>query len=102
LDLDDIFIPYNKATSLSLIINELVTNSFKHAFIGLDSGIITIHCKRFDELIFISVHDNGRGLPADFDITKIDSLGLSILQGIVTNDFQGEMKIKGEIGNTST
>lgn len=100
LDLDDIFIPYNKATSIALIINELVMNCFKHAFIGMESGMVTIQCKRFDDYIFLSVRDNGRGLPEDFDITKADSLGLTILQGIVASDFQGEMNFRGEKENT--
>jgi two-component sensor histidine kinase/energy-coupling factor transporter ATP-binding protein EcfA2 len=100
LDLDDIFIPYNKATSIALIINELVMNCFKHAFIGLESGIINIQCKRVDDYIFLFVGDNGLGLPENFDMTKIDSLGLSILQGIVSSDFQGEMNFRGEKENT--
>jgi two-component sensor histidine kinase/ABC-type uncharacterized transport system ATPase subunit len=100
LELDDIFIPYNKATSIALILNELVMNCFKHAFIGMESGMITIQCNRFDDYIFLSVRDNGRGLPEDFDITKADSLGLTILQGIVASDFQGEMNFRGEKENT--
>lgn len=100
LDLDDILIPYNKATSIALIINELVTNCFKHAFTDTKSGIINIQCKRFNDCIFLSVRDNGRGFPENFDLTKIDSLGLSILQGIVTSDFQGEMNFRNEKENT--
>jgi two-component sensor histidine kinase/energy-coupling factor transporter ATP-binding protein EcfA2 len=90
-DLDDILIPYNKATSISLIINELVINCFKHAFVNMDSGRIDIQCKRLDETIFLSVRDNGRGFPENFDLKQGDSLGLTILQGIVMNDFGGKM-----------
>ncbi|GFZ91458.1 hypothetical protein GCM10010978_32540 [Compostibacillus humi] len=100
LDLDDIFIPYNKATSIALVINELVTNCFKHAFKNMDYGTICIKCKKLDTCIFISVKDNGRGLPEGFDPSKQTSLGLSILQGIVTSEFQGEMKFISENGTT--
>ncbi|WP_249316787.1 histidine kinase dimerization/phosphoacceptor domain -containing protein [Bacillus sp. FJAT-50079] len=100
LDLDDILIPYNKATSIALIINELVTNCFKHAFKDMDSGIIDIHCKRYDDYIFLSVRDNGQGLSESFDITQTDSLGLTILQGIVDSDFQGKMHFESIDGNT--
>ncbi|WBL14684.1 histidine kinase dimerization/phosphoacceptor domain -containing protein [Sutcliffiella sp. NC1] len=99
LDLDDILIPYNKATSIALIINELVMNCYKHAFTDKDSGIIEISCKRMDDYIFLSVQDNGRGFPEDFDITKADSLGLSILNGIVTSDFQGEINFGEKDGS---
>lgn len=99
-ELDDIFIPYNKATSIALIINELVMNCYKHAFKDMESGMINIQCKRFDDYIFLSVRDNGRGFPENFDMTQIDSLGLTILQGIVTSDFQGTMDFRGSKGNT--
>jgi two-component sensor histidine kinase/ABC-type cobalamin/Fe3+-siderophores transport system ATPase subunit len=100
LDLDDIFIPYNKATSIALIINELVMNCFKHAFIGMESGIINIQCKRVDNYFVLSVRDNGRGLPENFDLSTVDSLGLTILQGIVASDFQGEINFRSEKENT--
>jgi two-component sensor histidine kinase/ABC-type cobalamin/Fe3+-siderophores transport system ATPase subunit len=100
-ELDDIFIPYNKATSIALIINELVMNCYKHAFKDRESGIITIQCKRFDDYIFLSVRDNGQGFPENFDITKINSLGLTILQGIVASDFQGVMDFKGKTGDSA-
>ncbi|KKK38925.1 hypothetical protein WQ57_06140 [Mesobacillus campisalis] len=96
LDLDDIFIPYSKATSIALIINELVTNCFKHAFTDTDSGIINIQCKRMADYILLSVRDNGKGFRKDFDINKIDSLGLTILKGLTSSDFQGEMDIHTE------
>jgi two-component sensor histidine kinase/ABC-type multidrug transport system ATPase subunit len=100
LDLDDIFIPYNKATSIALIINELVINCVKHAFLGMDSGTINIYLKRTDDHIFLSVSDNGCGLPENFDTNKMDSLGISILHGIVASDFQGEMKFIVKEGTT--
>ncbi|MEK5444616.1 histidine kinase dimerization/phosphoacceptor domain -containing protein [Fredinandcohnia sp. FSL W7-1320] len=100
LELDDIFIPYNKATSIALVINELVINSFKHAFADDDIGEIVIKCKRVDQTIYLSVTDNGRGFPENFDMTKSASLGLSIIQGIVTSEFQGQMSFESKKGNT--
>ena len=100
LELDDIFIPYNKATSIALVINELVINCFKHAFADDDIGEIVIKCKRVDQTIYLSVTDNGRGFPENFDMTKSASLGLSIIQGIVTSEFQGQMTFESKKGNT--
>ncbi|MGN7295875.1 histidine kinase dimerization/phosphoacceptor domain -containing protein [Ferdinandcohnia sp. SAFN-114] len=100
LELDDIFIPYNKATSIALVINELVINCFKHAFADDDIGEIVIKCKRVDQTIYLSVTDNGRGFPENFDMTKSASLGLSIIQGIVTSEFQGQMSFESKKGNT--
>ncbi|MFD1780077.1 histidine kinase dimerization/phosphoacceptor domain -containing protein [Fredinandcohnia salidurans] len=100
LDLDDIFIPYNKATSIALVINELVINCFKHAFADNDIGNIVIKCKRLENTIYLSVEDNGRGFPENFDISKSSSLGLSIIQGIITSEFQGQMDFDSKEGNT--
>lgn len=99
-ELDDILIPYNKATSIALIINELVINCFKHAFKNMDSGKIEIKCKRNDEFILLEVTDNGRGLPENFYSKQGESLGLTILQGIVTSDLGGTINFVSEAGTT--
>ncbi|WP_165763831.1 histidine kinase dimerization/phosphoacceptor domain -containing protein [Halalkalibacter urbisdiaboli] len=98
LDLENILIPYNKASSIALIINELLTNCYKHAFRERETGKISIVCKRIHDRIELYILDNGHGLPKEFDLKKLDSLGLTILQGIVTSEFQGEMEITGEGG----
>lgn len=100
LDLDDIFIPYNRATSIALVINELVTNSFKHGFKGFESGVVKIKCKTYENQTFISVKDNGHGLPDGFNPTKSANLGLSILQGIVKSEFKGEIAFITDHGTT--
>ena len=99
-ELDDIFIPYNKATSIALIVNELVINCLKHAFSEDDSGIIVITCKKIDDTIILSVQDNGKGFPENFHLTKSASLGLSIIQGIVQSEFNGKLSYLSEKENT--
>ena len=99
-ELDDIFIPYNKATSIALIVNELVINCLKHAFSEDENGIIVITCKKIDDTIILSVQDNGKGFPENFDISKSASLGLSIIQGIVQSEFNGQLTYESEKGNT--
>ncbi len=98
LDLDDIFIPYNKATSISLIINELVNNCVKHAFSYMETGKIEISCTEMDEEVVIIVRDNGIGLAEDFDINNMKNLGLSIVCSIVKNEFNGEINVFAENG----
>ncbi|WP_153737231.1 ATP-binding protein [Aquibacillus halophilus] len=84
-----------------MAINELVINCFKHAFINMSSGTIHIQCKKLDDHIFIAVNDNGVGLPDNFDPSKVTSLGLSILHGIVTSEFQGRIEFKSKNGTTA-
>lgn len=98
---DDIFIPYNIATSIALVISELANNSLKHAFPNSSTGIINIQCKREKNYILIVVTDNGIGLPVDFDLDNTNSLGLTILQGIVTNELRGKLDMYTKQGTVA-
>lgn len=92
LELDDIFIPYNKATSIALIINELISNCVKHAFPNGGTGFISVKCKRLKEIILLSVYDNGVGISHNFNIDKVDSLGVSIVSSIIRYEFKGNIE----------
>ncbi|PRX22371.1 ribose transport system ATP-binding protein [Orenia metallireducens] len=92
LELDDIFIAYNKASSIALIVNELVSNSIEHAFANGEACTLDIKCKRLEEVILLVIKDNGVGIPQDFNLAKLNSLGLSIVDSIIKNEFKGEIK----------
>ncbi|MGM0771404.1 MAG: sensor histidine kinase [Halobacteriota archaeon] len=83
LNVEDIFLTMDAAIPLGIIINELVTNSLKHAFEG-SSGKISINLERGDENKFILiVSDNGIGFPEMIDHRKSTSLGLQLLNTLV-------------------
>jgi len=68
---------------ISLIINELITNSFKYAFPDKRDGTISVQINRKDEnSIEISVEDNGIGLPYDFDIRDPKTFGLFLVNAL--------------------
>ena len=90
-ELEDIFIPYNKATTIVLIINELVANCYEHAFSEQDSGEIIVKCKKINDKISLVIEDNGKGLPSDFDVKNSTTLGLSIVYSIINNEFNGKI-----------
>lgn len=98
LDLEDIFISYNKATTVSLIINELVENCFEHAFLDLEEGAIWINCRKQEERLLLSIKDNGRGFPQDFEVKNSKSLGMTIIYALVTNDLKGEIQFTTKAG----
>jgi two-component sensor histidine kinase/ABC-type multidrug transport system ATPase subunit len=91
LDLDDVFIPYNKATSIALIINELISNCLKHAFPDKKAGLIRIKCKKTEEFVLLCIEDNGVGIAPDFDKNKRSSLGISIISSIIKYEFKGKI-----------
>lgn len=93
LNIQSIFISYNKATAIALITNELINNCFEHAFPAGVRGTIEIDCERVSDHLLLDVIDNGVGLKDSFDLDCLDSLGLSITRSIVLNEFMGKMQI---------
>lgn len=88
--LGNIIIPYNKALSISLVINELLTNSVKHSRTESGKLIITVECCLHDTLIYISVTDNGIGFPKNYETSAHSGIGYSIIQNIVES-LSGEI-----------
>lgn len=70
----------NKAISVAIIVNELITNAAKYAYKGRTDGSIWIKVSRGDQDSFeIVVRDEGSGLPVDFDLGKAKGLGMRII-----------------------
>lgn len=94
-DIKDIYLDINKAIPCGLIINELLTNSIKHAFPDGKSGEIKIairnHGNQKKELF---VSDNGRGMPENTDIENTDSLGLTLIKILAEEQLQGSLHLE--------
>ena len=69
------------AVPLGLILNELITNSYKHAFNNGD-GSITLGMEKNGGNYTLSYTDNGPGLPANFDTANMNSLGMMIVHSL--------------------
>jgi two-component sensor histidine kinase len=69
----------NQAIPSSLIVNEIITNSIKHAFTGSKDGVINVELKEVNELIKIKLTDNGKGFPKNLDKKEKSSLGLQLI-----------------------
>ncbi len=89
------------AVPCGLIVNELVSNALKYAFPDTfkGKGKIFLNLDRYsqDEYRF-TVSDNGIGLPDDFDINNIDSLGLKLVKILTRNQLQGRLECKNNPG----
>ena len=82
--MDDAYLSIDTAIPCGLIINELISNSFKYAFIDSSNGIISIIFKELEKNKFqLIVSDNGIGISPKIDITKTKSLGMKILHKLV-------------------
>ena len=99
LELDDAFMPYNKAASAALVINELINNCVKHAFGSSGEGIVRVVCRDGDEEIRMSVIDNGKGADEQ-KLHRKGGLGISIVESIVSGDFKGKIEYRVDHGTT--
>lgn len=82
----------DKATSIAIVLNELLENSVKHAFCETTMGNIQITIEKGIMYSSISINDNGIGF--DFNIKKNDSLGLNIVNSIVQDKLNGYINIE--------
>ncbi len=83
-DMEDIFMPLEIGIPCGLIINELISNSFKHAFSGVDNGVIHIALVRHNTREFsLQVSDNGVGMDSMFSLEESKSLGMRIVNKLV-------------------
>ena len=76
-----VLLPINVAIPCGLVVNELISNALKHAFPHGRSGEITVTLRNEpDEQLFLSVSDDGVGIPADLDIAETATLGLQLVR----------------------
>ncbi len=104
LEVANITLDVERAITCGLLINELVSNSLKHAFIEELTGMISISFSvMVEQKLFIEVRDNGIGLPIDLDLEETNSLGLRLIRAL-TRQIRGVLKIdsKKDIGTTFT
>ena len=95
---DDCIISSHQASYISLIFNELISNSIIHGLAGSD-GVISLSVSSNDNSIIITFTDSGKGLPHDFDMAKSKRLGMQIINNLVIHELQGRMMIEnGDIG----
>jgi two-component sensor histidine kinase len=94
IDIENISFLINSAIPCGLIINELVTNSLKHAFPDGMKGEIKIILHSADEnMIELVVSDNGIGIHEDIDFKTTKSLGLHLVTILAENQLHGDINL---------
>ncbi|SDF69963.1 sensor histidine kinase [Sporolituus thermophilus] len=82
-----------QATSLALVINELIQNALEHGFVGRREGLIGVDIAARDDSYQIEIYDNGIGLPPGFNVQTTGSLGLQIVRTLVETDLGGTFQL---------
>lgn len=80
------------ATPLALVVTELIHNSLEHG-LAAQGTLLRIVLERNEQECAIRIHDNGVGLPADFEITTSSNLGLQIVRTLMENELRGELTL---------
>lgn len=91
----------DQAIPCGQLLNELLTNAFKHAFQDQDEGTITISLSEPNNSIKLQVSDNGCGIPDNILDMQTNSLGLTLVQNLVSQ-LQGSLDIENQDGTTFT
>lgn len=99
LNTDDVNLNVNQAVPCGLIINELVTNAFKHAYPNGGSGKIEISFHEKQKQLLLEIKDDGVGLPEDFSLEKSESLGFTLVR-ILSKQLQANVSIEAQDGTT--
>jgi two-component sensor histidine kinase len=88
-----IYLPAQQATACALVINELLQNAVEHGYVRRPGGTITIHLEDQGDWVEIAVIDDGQGLPPDFSLEQVESLGLQIVRTLAQDDLRGDFEL---------
>ncbi len=99
INADDVSLDIDTAIPCALIINELVSNSLKHAFPAGKEGEIGIEFRvDNDNGYVLTVRDNGVGLPRDFDLKNSESFGLQLVRSLASDQLGGTIELHSSSG----
>jgi two-component sensor histidine kinase len=97
LDVDEIYIDNKNAVPLALLVNELLSNSFLHAFTNNESPKLCLSLKNTADGILLSLNDNGPGLPEGVDPNKGKTFGFKLI-GLFARQLKGKLSIHSDKG----
>jgi PAS domain S-box-containing protein len=100
LDIPEIFLGIDTAIPCGLILNEMISNSLKHAFPQGEKGHIKISLtQQNSNSVQLFYSDDGVGISSHIDIDKADTLGLKLIH-ILTEQINGTLELKQNKGTT--
>jgi two-component sensor histidine kinase len=98
INIDSVIMPLDKMIPCGLILNELISNSFKYGFKDREEGEIRVDFHDNNGERCFSVCDNGIGMPPDFNLDEVNSLGMNIVVGLI-EQLDGILRIESQGGS---
>jgi len=96
INIDDLNLDVDTMIPMGLVLNELVSNSFKYAFKENHPGILNILLEEKGEKLHLKISDNGSGFPAGMDVKSAKSFGLKMIKA-----FAQKLKASLDIYNNN-
>jgi two-component sensor histidine kinase len=100
-ELDQFPLDSRQLSSLGIIVNELLANIMKYAFIGRARGAVSISAKQADKRVSIVLRDDGVGIPESFNIKTSTGFGLQLVQ-MLTDQIGGNLRVERDNGTKWT
>lgn len=92
-------LPSEQATTLAIVLNELIANAIEHGFEQRSGGEIRISGARDGDRIIVHVADDGAGVSEGFSLDTAEGLGLQLVRGLVRSDLRGSATISTTEGS---
>ena len=102
VDGDDLDLTANVASTVALIVNELIQNSLKYAFGSRDVGTIHLTIEKGEECSWITVQDDGCGFDEKAVRKPGSGLGLKLVDSLVKSSLKGEIHVSSSSQGTQT
>jgi len=95
----DVYLTISQAIPCALVLHELTSNAFKHAFKDRQKGGIKISVRESaNDKVSIIVEDDGIGIPEEIDVYKTDTMGLKLVRNLVLEQLKGSITVKRDNG----
>ena len=101
LDIDSLELDVDIAVPMGLILNELVSNAYKHAFREIDRPFLGVSIKKQAEGLRLEVRDNGKGLPEEINVKSTRSFGFRLVKSL-TKELKGVLSVNNQGGAVIT
>jgi PAS domain S-box-containing protein len=95
--IDDLALDAKILSNLGIILNEILTNAMKHAFIGKEHGVIVVYLSFKGNHVTLMLHDNGVGIPESVNIANSTGFGMQLI-GILTEQLEGTIRLERQNG----
>lgn len=96
-DVETVFLDMDTAIPLGMVVNELISNSFKHAFLPGEKGEICVKLSLENGKLILIVRDNGSGFPEHVNFMESDSLGMQLVTTLIAQ-IGGTIELENDEG----